>query len=140
MEDLHVTRSWVVPAAALTIRFARSGGPGGQNVNKVNTKAELRVRVADLAWPADDVRERFLRREAGRVTAEGEVLITSQAHRSQAQNVEECLRRLSEMLRAALVGPRVRRPTRPTAASRERRLSEKRHRAGRHADRRVSEE
>ncbi len=140
MEDLQVTRNWVIPASAIAIHFARSGGPGGQNVNKLNTKAEVRVRVADLAFPADDVRERFLAREGTRVTAGGELLITSQVHRSQAQNLDECLGRLAGMLRAALVRPRVRRPTRPTAGSRQRRLAEKRHRARRQGDRKVSEE
>lgn len=140
MEDLQVTRTWVIPSTAIAIHFARSGGPGGQNVNKVNTKAEVRVRVADLAFPADDVRERFLAREGTRVTAGGELLITSQVHRSQAQNLEECLGRLVGMLRAALVRPRTRRATRPTAASRQRRLVEKRRRSRRQADRRVSED
>ncbi len=140
MEDLQVSRTWVIPASAIGIHFARSGGPGGQNVNKLNTKAEVRVRVADLAFPADDVRERFLAREGTRVTAGGELLITSQVHRSQAQNLEECLGRLVGMLRAALVRPRVRRATRPTAGSRQRRLAEKRARARRQADRKVSEE
>ena len=140
MDDVQVTRNWVIPSTAIAIHFARSGGPGGQNVNKVNTKAEVRVRVADLAFPADDVRERFLAREGTRVTAGGELLITSQVHRSQAQNLEECLGRLVGMLRAALVRPRVRRATRPTAGSRQRRLAEKRARARRQADRNVSEE
>lgn len=140
MDDVQVTRNWVIPSTAIAIHFARSGGPGGQNVNKVNTKAEVRVRVADLAFPADDVRERFLAREGTRVTAGGELLITSQVHRSQAQNLEECLGRLVGMLRAALVRPRVRRATRPTAGSRQRRLAETRARARRQADRKVSEE
>ncbi len=140
MEDVQVTRNWVVPASAIAIHFARSGGPGGQNVNKLNTKAEVRVRVADLGFPADDVRERFLAREGSRVTAGGELLITSQVHRSQAQNLEECLQRLVSMLRAALIRPRVRRATRPTAASRERRIAEKRRQARRQANRKVSDE
>lgn len=140
MDDVQVTRNWVIPASAISVRFARSGGPGGQNVNKLNTKAEVRVRVADLAFPAEDVRARFLAREGTRVTEGGDLLITSQIHRSQAQNLEECLGRLVSMLRAALVRPKVRRPTRPTAASRERRIAEKRRRAHRQAQRRVSEE
>ncbi len=139
MDDLQVSRSWVVPAAAIAVHFARSGGPGGQNVNKVNTKAEVRIRVADLRFPAPDVQERFLAREGGRVTGDGELLITSQVHRSQAQNLDDCLGRLLAMLRAALVRPRVRRPTRPTAGSRARRIEAKRRQSQKRSDRRVDE-
>ncbi|MBI2921041.1 MAG: aminoacyl-tRNA hydrolase [Planctomycetes bacterium] len=135
MEDLQVTGTWIVPASALRVHFARGGGPGGQNVNKLNTKAELRVRVADLAFPRPDVEERFRERQAARITAGGEILLTSQVHRSQPQNLEDCLARLAALLRAALVQPRVRRPTRPTKGSKERRLEAKRRRSERLRDR-----
>lgn len=140
MDDLQVSRIWVIPSAAIAVHFARSGGPGGQNVNKVNTKAEVRVRVADLRFPSPDVEERFLAREGGRVTGDGELLITSQVHRSQAQNLDECLARLLAMLRAALVRPKVRRPTRPTAGSRARRIEAKRRRSQKRTDRCVGDE
>lgn len=97
-------------------------------MNKLNTKAELRVRVAELAFPFPGVEQRFRERFASRITAEGEVLLTSHTGRSQAQNLEDCLARLAELCRASLVAPKVRRPTRPTRASKERRHEEKRHR------------
>jgi ribosome-associated protein len=139
MEDLPVTAAWTVPAAVLQVRFARGGGPGGQSVNKLNTKAELRVRVADLAFPSADVEARFRGRNVSRITAADEFLIASHTHRSQAMNVEECRELLQALLRAALVAPRVRRPTRPTRASKERRLEEKRHRSERNRDRRLED-
>lgn len=129
MEDLRISDNWAVPAAALRVHFVRGGGPGGQNVNKLNTKAELRVRVAEMAFPRPDVEARFRARFASRITGDGEVLLTSQTGRSQAQNLEDCLGRLAEFLRSVLVAPKVRRATRPTRASKERRLEDKRRRS-----------
>ncbi|NUN48573.1 MAG: aminoacyl-tRNA hydrolase [Candidatus Brocadiae bacterium] len=139
VDDLVVTDSWTIPATALQIHFARGGGPGGQNVNKLNTKAELRARLADLAFPRPEVEARFRERWASRITAAGEVLIVSQVHRSQAQNLEDCLARLTALLRAALVAPKVRRPTRPTRGSKERRIEAKRHQSKKRRDRGVDE-
>jgi len=119
----------LVPAAALRVHFSRGGGPGGQNVNKLNTKSELRVRVAEMAFPSPEVEARFRERFASRITADGEVLLTSHTGRSQAQNLEDCLERLAALCQAALIAPKVRRPTRPTRASKERRHEAKRHRA-----------
>lgn len=129
MEDLLVNDRWLIPASVLRVHFSRGGGPGGQNVNKLNTKAELRVRVAELAFPSPDVEARFRGRFASRITTEGEVLLTSHTGRSQAQNLEDCLERLRELCRAVFVAPKVRRATRPTRGSKERRLEAKRHRA-----------
>ncbi len=116
-----------VPADALRWSFARSGGPGGQNVNKVNTKAELRVALGALG-----LRERAaLRLKAAlgkRLTDEGDVLIVSQSERSQSANKDECLERLRELVLAAMVEPKIRRATRPTRGSKERRLKEKKSR------------
>lgn len=139
MQDLRVTDSWLVPVSALHVHFARGGGPGGQNVNKLNTKAELRVGVAELGFPRPDIEARFRERFGSRITAAGEVLVVSQVNRSQAQNLEDCLLRLGEMLRSALIVPRVRRPTRPTKGSKERRLEAKKHRSSRLRDRGTDE-
>ncbi|MCC6738148.1 MAG: aminoacyl-tRNA hydrolase [Planctomycetia bacterium] len=137
MEDLRVTESWIVPAAVFRVAFSRGGGPGGQNVNKLNTKAELRVRVADLAFPRPDVEARFRERFGSRITADGEIVLTSHTGRSQSQNLEDCTARLAEFLRSVLVAPKIRRPTRPTRASKERRFEAKRHRSEKRRDREV---
>lgn len=139
MEDLLVSANWTVPASALRVQFVRGGGPGGQNVNKLNTKAELRVRVADLAFPRPDVEARFRERFASRITGEGEVILTSQTGRSQAQNLEDCLGRLAEFLRSVLVAPKVRRPTRPTRGSKERRIEAKKHQSERRRHREIGD-
>jgi ribosome-associated protein len=138
--------------AILRWSFARSSGPGGQNVNKVETKAELRVGVDELPI-AGRVRSR-LRRIAGRRivgasevvdeegrarTVGGELIIASGEHRSQMQNKSECLARLRELLVEALAEPKVRRKTRPSRSSVERRLEEKKRRGGIKRDRRGDE-
>lgn len=113
-----------VPSDTLRFSFAQSGGPGGQNVNKRATKAELRLRLDDLPIPGD-ARERLADLAGRRLTEAGELVITSEEYRSQARNRAACLERLREMIVRALVRPRRRRPTRPTRGSVERRLTEK---------------
>jgi ribosome-associated protein len=125
-----------IPRHRLTIRFARSGGPGGQNVNKVETKAEIRLRVADADWIPARVRERLPVVAGGRIRGDGELVITSSRFRSQAQNLEDCIDKLRELIALAAVRPRRRVPTRPTAASRRDRLEAKRKRSQRKGSRR----
>ncbi len=117
-----------VPAAALVFTFVSSGGPGGQNVNKRATKAELRVRLDDLGL-ADDARLRLAGLCGGRLNERGEILITGDEHRSQGRNKAECLRRLRELIVRACARPKTRRRTRPTRGSVERRLEGKRRRS-----------
>lgn len=133
-----------VPAAALRFSFARSSGPGGQNVNKLATKAELRVALADLPL-SDRARRRLTglagKRLVGEAAAEsggeaggagaaaGEVVIVSQSERSQARNRAECMEKLRELLVRAMAEPKVRRKTRPTRGSVERRLEAKKTRS-----------
>ncbi len=115
-----------VPARELEITFARSSGAGGQNVNKVNTKAVLRWPVrTSRAIPAD-VRARFVERFATRITTAGELLLSSDRHRDQGRNVADCLAKLDAMLEAVATPPRPRRKTRPSRGSVERRLEQKR--------------
>src|SRR5262249_20644657 len=106
--------------------FARSSGPGGQNVNKVNSKAVLRWSPATSPSLTEDVRARFLARYASRLTVAGELLLASQRSRDQNRNVEDCLDRLRQMRLAVTNNPVPRRPTKPTRGSHRRRLEAKR--------------
>jgi ribosome-associated protein len=120
-----------IPRDRLTIRFSRSGGPGGQNVNKVETKVEIRFRVAEADWIPLEVRERLVAREASRITRDGELVITSSRFRSRERNLEDALEKLEETLSRASTRPKRRKPTRPTAGSRARRSAAKRMRSER---------
>jgi ribosome-associated protein len=115
-----------IPLRELRFTFVRSSGPGGQNVNKLNTKALLRWPVTKSPSLPEAVRRRFLAKYRRRITSEGDLLITSQRFRDAGRNVADCLEKLREMLAEAAVAPKSRRPTRPTRASVQRRLDEKR--------------
>lgn len=130
VRDLHLGAGRVVPAACLELRFARSGGPGGQHVNKTETKVDLRCDL-DRAAAAlgEDVVARIRDKLAARLDAEGKVVVVSEESRSRARNIDAALDRMEELLRAALVRPKTRRPTRPTRGSQERRLQTKKRRA-----------
>jgi len=117
----------VAPGGVLRFAYSRSSGPGGQNVNKRSTKAEMRVRLEQVPMP-EGARARLVELARGYVTAEGEVLIVSDEHRSQGRNAEACVERLAEMVSRALVVPRVRRKTKPSRGSKERRLAGKKRR------------
>ncbi|MBN1911626.1 MAG: aminoacyl-tRNA hydrolase [Pirellulales bacterium] len=115
-----------IPLREITFTFARSSGPGGQNVNKVSTKAQLRWSVRQSPSLPEAVRQRFLARFARRITTEGDLLLTSQRFRDAGRNVADCLEKLRAMLAEVAQTPRVRKPTRPTAGSVRRRLDQKR--------------
>lgn len=123
---LTVNRRLRIPLDELQFTFVRSSGPGGQNVNKVNSKAVLRWRVTESPSLPAAVRQRFIEKYGHRLTKEGELLLGSQRYRDQQRNVEDCLDRLRVMLLEAATPPKKRRPTKPTRASKERRLEEKR--------------
>jgi ribosome-associated protein len=110
--------------------FVRSSGPGGQNVNKLATAVQLRFDVRGSPSLPAEVRARLERLAGTRMTRDGVLIIIAQRHRTQARNREDALERLVELVSRAAVAPRLRRPTRPTAAARKRRVEAKKHRAG----------
>lgn len=118
-----------IPASELEVSFARSSGPGGQNVNKVNTKAVLRWNVAETEALPDAARSRFLKNFSRQVNQNGELVLSSDQHRHQSQNLADCYSRLRNLVIASLKSPRKRVTTKPTRASVERRLQEKKRRS-----------
>jgi len=118
-----------IPIREIRFQYARSSGAGGQNVNKVATKAILRWPVAETRALPADVRDRFLARYRRRIGRDGELVLSSQRFRDRGRNVADCLEKLHAMLDAVAVPPKPRRKTRPTAGSRERRLAGKHRRA-----------
>ncbi|HEY2378376.1 MAG TPA: alternative ribosome rescue aminoacyl-tRNA hydrolase ArfB [Gemmatimonadaceae bacterium] len=135
-DDIVVSSALTIPQAELSFRASRAGGPGGQHVNTSSTRVELLWDLTRSTAVTDDVRSRLLAKLASRLDAEGMVRVVASDRRSQSQNRDAAAERLAEIVRKALIVPKKRRPTRPTGASRERRLSEKRQRGERKRDRR----
>jgi ribosome-associated protein len=133
---MEITESLTIPEDELTWSFARSGGPGGQNVNKVASKAILRWNVvANASLPAD-VKLRLRAAQHRRITTEGDLLIQGQRFRDQGKNVEDCRDKLRQMVLQALRPPKPRKPTKPSRGSKQRRLTAKRQMSQRKAGRR----
>lgn len=126
---LEVTPTLAIPDAELVERFVRSGGPGGQNVNKVATAVELRFDVAGSPSLPEAVKARLLARRDRRLTDEGVLVISAQRFRTQERNREDARARLATLVAAATVAPKKRVATKPTKGSKERRLGAKRERA-----------
>jgi ribosome-associated protein len=118
-----------IPLREFRFSFSRSAGPGGQNVNKVNTRVTLRWSVQRSPSLPEDLRQRFVARYARRISKDGDLLLTSQRFRDQGRNVADCLEKLRAMLQEVARPPRRRRPTRPSRARVESRLREKRRRS-----------
>lgn len=129
MSDITVSPRLTIPADELSIGFARSGGPGGQNVNKVSSKVDLRWTPATsrALTPAD--RDWLLVKLGGRLTTAGELIVTSEKTRDQLVNRADAEEKLAAIVRTALARPKPRRPTRPSRGAKERRIQAKKGRA-----------
>jgi ribosome-associated protein len=124
---LEVSASVVIPDSDLSFAFVRASGPGGQNVNKVSSAVQLRFDMAGSTALSDAVKNRLRVLAGRRFTDEGAILIIARNQRSQDHNRREALERLADLIRRALVVPKTRKATKPTKASRERRLEGKVH-------------
>ena len=137
-ELLEITAALSLPSAELRYRFTRSGGPGGQNVNKTSTQVELLFDVTNSPSLSDDQREMVQRKLANRIDRGGVLHLVSHATRSQLENREEVTARFAALLAAALKPLKKRRPTKPSGAARERRIRAKKERGQTKARRRAA--
>ena len=140
MEAITVTDRVVIPATALTFRAVRASGPGGQNVNKVSSKVELRVELGAVIGLLPEQRRRLESLARRRLDGTGGLVVASQRTRSQAQNLEDAREKIRELVQSALVEQKVRRATKPSRAARARRVEEKRQHSRKKESRRLREE
>ena len=128
--SLVVSEHIVIPDEELEWKFIRSSGPGGQNVNKVASAVQLRFLLPQNTSLPAAVRSRLQRLAGQRLIDDGTILLSARNERSQEQNRRAALERLADLVRAALIEPKIRKKTRPTRASKERRIDTKKRRAG----------
>ena len=130
MDELRIAGGVVIPAAELSWTAVRASGPGGQNVNKVASKVELRFDLANSSALRPDTKARLRALAGKRVDATGQLHVISQLTRDQLRNLEDARDKLAALIAQALIVPRTRRPTKPTRGSQRRRIDEKRRDAG----------
>ncbi len=133
--QIEIVSGLSIDEAELDISFIQAGGPGGQNVNKVATAAQLRFDVRQSLSLPNEVKVRLQALAGSRLTRDGVIVITARAHRTQERNRADAVQRLVALIRAASIRPVRRRPTRPGAAAKERRLEAKSQRAETKRDR-----
>lgn len=124
-----------IPLTEFEFSFARSPGPGGQNVNKVNSKAILKWAINDSQSLPESVKLRFLASYKRRISKEGYFLISSSRYRDQARNVDDCTNKLKELILSVAEEPKIRKKRKPSAAAKQRRLNEKKKISARKQDR-----
>ncbi len=128
-KSIRVNSQISIPRAEFSLSFVRSSGPGGQNVNEVNSKVQLRWSVVASRALPEDVRQRFLARYARRISERGELVLSSQRYRDQAKNIADCENKLHEIVSTVALPPKRRRKTKVPRSVREDRLRDKRVRA-----------
>ena len=127
MDDIVVTPRVIIPGDELAMSFSRSGGPGGQNVNKVASKVELRWNPTTSAALEPDERAWLIERLKNRLTSDGTLIVTSTATRDQIKNRDDATSKLALIVKAALHRPKPRRATKPSRSAKRRRVADKRH-------------
>lgn len=133
--SLTVNESVAIPLSELDVRVSRSSGAGGQHVNKTSSRVEIFWNIPSSRALSDDERARLMAKLGSKLTTEGSIRVVASDMRSQSRNRELAEERLAELVRRALIVPRKRRPTKPTMASKEARLDEKKRRASKKRDR-----
>jgi ribosome-associated protein len=126
---LQVNRQIAIPLREIRFAFSRSSGPGGQNVNKLNTRVQLRWNVTESDCLPDAVKRRFLSKFSRRITASGEIIVTSQRFRDQGRNVADAMNKLREMILEVVTAPKKRKPAKISQRAKQRRLDDKRKRS-----------
>ena len=135
MQDLVINARVTIPASELSLAFSRSGGPGGQNVNKVSSKVDLRWNPQTSLALGEDDRAWLLQKLRNRLTSDGTLIVTSTLTRDQIQNRDDATSKLTLIVRAALARPKPRRPTKVSRGAKRRRVADKRHHAEKKANR-----
>ncbi len=128
-DDIIINDLVVIPGSELQYAASRSSGPGGQHVNKTDSRIQVRWNIPNSRALSDFLKRRVMQVLATRLTDDGDLLLASDSNRSQRRNKEEVTRRLAALVREALVPPKPRRKTKPTRASRQKRLDEKKKRS-----------
>lgn len=139
MSDIVISPRLTIPAGELGLAFARSGGSGGQNVNKVSSKVELRWNVAESTALVEEDRQWLLAKLASKLTQDGTLIVVSQLTRDQIKNRDDAESKLTLIVRTALTRPKTRRATKPSRAAKRRRVEGKKHRAEVKRNRRVGD-